>query len=330
MPFRRTFKMGSVVLILALLIASVPAGAQEDEVTVRLKWLHQVQFAGFYMAQEEGFYAEEGLDVTLEPVDIENQVAIDVVLDGEADFAVAAPEEVVLARSEGKPVQVIAAIFRIRPDVWLVAPGEDIQKPQDFIGKKVALAPGGPTIVYAAMMERLGLDRDEVEEAPMEVWTAQECWETFDVCPNYATNDYARLLEQGEEVTAIWPGDYGIAWYGDVLFTTDAMIEEQPELVERFVRATLKGWRAALEDVDQAVEITLSYDEEDRLNAAHQTQAMRISVPLIDTGDPLGTMEEAVWENIVEVLEEQGFLDESVEVDALYTNEFVESTYDTD
>jgi NitT/TauT family transport system substrate-binding protein len=312
-----------LLLTSGLLTACSSSKSEPDQVSVRLKWLHQAQFAGLYVAQQEGYYDDENLAVTFDTVDFGQQISTDKVLAGENDFGIAAAEEIVIARSEGKPVRALAVIFRISADVLLVTPELGIQSPYDFVGQKVALSPGGPTIIYTAMMEQLGIDRSQIEEIAVTTWDLWECWEVAPVCPNYATNGPVILDLSGEDYTLIWPSDYGISWYGDVLFTTDQMIAEQPEVVERFVRTTLRGWQAAIEDLELAVSATLTYD--DQLDENFQRQAMLASVPLIDTGDTLiGTMDGSVWQSIQDTLLEQGLISSPVDLDTLYTNEYVE------
>jgi NitT/TauT family transport system substrate-binding protein len=315
-------------MVLALLIgvlftACGPATPVPDQVSVQLKWLHQVQFAGMYVAEQEGYYAEENLDVTLAPLDFEQPVIIDQVLSGKHQFGLVAPEELMVARSEGKPVRAVAVIFRIGADIFLVDPESGIQTPYDFAGHKVAYAPGGAPIIYAAMMTRLGLDRSQVEEEVVSTWDLWECWDIAPVCSNYATNGPVVLHQAGEDFVVIWPGDYGIAWYGDILFTTDQMINEQPDLVERFVRATLQGWLKAVEDPDLAVTATLTYDEE--LDENFQRDAMQATIPLVDTGDAaIGWMDEVDWQNMQDILVEQGLIASPLDLDTVYTNRFAE------
>jgi NitT/TauT family transport system substrate-binding protein len=293
------------------------------EVSVQLKFTHQVQFAGMYVAEQEGYYADEDLTVTLKPRDPERRLSTERVLSGDSDFGVAAADEVLVARSEGKPVRALAVVFRISPNVFLTTPESGIRSPHDLVGQKVALTRGSSTIVYQAMMERLGIDRSQIEEISVNVWDLWECWEIAPFCPNYATNGPVLLDQTGEEYSVIWPSDYGITWYADVLITTDKMIAEQPDVVERFVRATLKGWRQAVSNPELATQATLVFAAD--LDESFQRAAMSASIPLIDTGeDQVGWMRPEAWQQISDILLDQGVIDAAVDVKTVYTNEFVE------
>jgi len=307
---------------LLLACTSSAIGPPPEPVSVRLKWLHQTQFAGLYMADQEGYYAAEQLQVRLDPVDFEQSSAIDQVLAGQNDFGISAAEDIIIARSQDKPVRAIAVIYRINPGILLIKPDSGIQSPQDFLGRKVALAPDGSP-VYKAMMKRLGLDRSQVEEIIYPGFDLWECWDLAPVCPNYATNGPVLLQQAGQPFSLIWPSDYGVDWYGDVLFTSDHMIAENPDRVARFVRASLRGWQHAIEAPDLAVTAALAYNPE--LDETFQRQALRASIPLIDSGRlPLGYMEAQVWQSVHDILLEQDLMATPLDVDQIYTNEFVE------
>jgi NitT/TauT family transport system substrate-binding protein len=317
-------------LALMLLVASVLLAAcgraptpQPDQITVQLKWLHQTQFAGFYVAEQEGYYAAENLSVKLMPLDLNRQITYEYVVAGEADFGVGAAEEMIVARSEGHAVRAIAVIFRIAPLVYMSREEAGIRTPYDLIGKTVALSPGQGTYLYESMMGRLGIDRSQINEIQATSFDIYECWQTADACAHYATNGLARADYDGVNATAIWPSDYGVPFYADVIFTTDQFIQEHPDVVERFVRATLKGWQKAIEDPELATTATLAVDP--NLERGMQLAAMEMSIPLIDTGeDTLGWMRPEIWQTMHDILLEQGLIGAPVDLTSVYTNEFVE------
>lgn len=292
-------------------------------VSVRLKWMHQTQFAGIYVAEQEGYYAEEGLTVEIDPIDLDRQITTEYVLSGENDIAIGAADEMIIARSEEQPVRAIAVIFRIAPLVYIAPTEAGINSPADLVGKTVALSPGQGTYLYEAMMRQQNIDRSQINEIEMTAWDIYECWETADACAHYATNGLARANHDGVGATAIWPNDYGVPFYADVLFATDEFIAEHPDVVERFVRATLKGWQKAIQDPELAVTATLAFDP--NLDRGFQLAAMKMSIPLIDTGeDTIGWMRPEIWQIMHDVLLEQGLIAAPVDLTAVYTNEFMD------
>jgi len=144
--------------------------------------------------------------------------------------------------------------------------------------------------------------------------------------PGFVNFDVLTAREQGYEVNLIFPEDYGVHLYGYTLFTTDRLIQENPDLVERFLRATLRGWRWAIENPAEAGPLALKYDP--MLDAAHQAAIMEASAPLIHTGeDQIGWMRAEVWEGMQKMLLEQGLLAGPVDVDKVYTIEFLYKVY---
>ena len=139
----------------------------------------------------------------------------------------------------------------------------------------------------------------------------------------FSTNEAVQARMDGHEVNEIFLGDYGILMYVNPIFAAGQLVREQPDLVERFVRATLKGYQYAVEHPDEMPELAAQYD--DTLDMVHQRESMHSEVPLIDTGDaPIGTMDEAVWQSTQETLLEQGLISAEVDLNEVYTNEFVE------
>ncbi len=302
-------------------------GAEPDQVSVRLKWFHQTQFAGLYTAAKEGYYTDRNLEVVLEPVDLEQQVSVEKVLSGENDFGIGSPEELILARSEGKPVKAVVVIFRLNPMVYIAPAEANIGRPQDLVGKTVALFPGQATWLYRVMMSQVEVDLSQVNEMEATAFDPYECWQTADVCAQYATNGLVQVQLDGLEPSVIWPSDYGANFYSDVIFTTDQLIENQPDLVERFVHATLQGWQAAIENPELSVEHTLAFDPD--LNQEFQSASLEAAIPLIDTGQvPVGLMVPEDWERMQTILLEQELLAEPIDLSTVYTNEFVETLYE--
>ena len=321
----------SAVLLLAVAILAA-CGPQEvekppDEVIVQLFWYHQAEFAGFYVADQQGYYAAEGLEVTLLPRPEPGADVHAPVIDGTADFGVDTGAGLVTARSQGLPVTVIATIYRRYPLVFITLASSGITRPHDFPGHTVrTLTPGSSALAFRAMMTRLGLDPNSVREVDVGYDLTPFLAGELDIWPGYLGNEVLKARKQGYKVNLILPEDYGIHLYGDTLFTTDRLIEENPDLVLRFLRATLRGWQWAIENPELAGPLALKYDPE--LDAAQQAAQMEASIPLIHTGeDHIGWMRAEVWQGMHDILLEQGILAGPVDVDKVYTMEFLQTIY---
>jgi len=131
-----------LLLILVLVFSACspsPATSKRTPITVQLSWLHQAQFAGFYAADQQGYFADEGLDVSF----IEGGPEVDFispVAKGAAQFGVAQPADAILARAKGLPVRSIDVIYRRSPIIFFSLADSGIIRPQDFVGKKFRTA----------------------------------------------------------------------------------------------------------------------------------------------------------------------------------------------
>ncbi len=298
-----------------------------EEVIVQLKWLHQAQFAGFYAADQKGYYADEGISITF----IEGGPTIDTrapVLSGEAHFGVAGADELIVDRAAGRPLIAISTIYRRSPIVFVAAADSGILTPEDLVGKKILTGLNAfPTL--RAMMTRLGISPDEyiVESHPFDVELFAP--EEFPVWGVYTTGSIQILKDAGYELNLIYPGDYGVHFYNDTIFASEDFIDSNPDLVLRFLRATLRGWRWAIENPEEAAKLTLEYNSE--LDAEIQILQMEASVPLIHTGEgDIGCMQAEVWESMYQTLLDQGILETPYTISDAYTMDFVEQIYTMD
>jgi NitT/TauT family transport system substrate-binding protein len=321
--------------LMVLMIAVAGCGPQQekrvlDEVTVQLKWVHQAQFAGLYMALEKGYYARENLKVHF----LEGGQGIDnveVLTSGRAQFAVTTPEDVLISRGRGVPLKAIAAIYRRSAVVFLALSDSHITRPQDFLGKTVASGSEGGAVrdfefqLYA-LVKKLGLDISKIRVVPYDAKYTAFIDGDVDVTAAFSTGGLIFLREKGLKLNLIWPGDYGIHFYSDTLVTTDQTIKEKSDLVERFTKATLQGWRDAIGNFDEAVGVTLKYARVK--DPRFQTAMMQSLQPLVHTGeDHIGWMKPTVWQGMYDVLMEQGILNASFDATEAYTMRFLEEIY---
>jgi NitT/TauT family transport system substrate-binding protein len=328
-------KPGLIIIIVAILYAAViPSGCTgvktpPDEVTLQLKWVHQAQFAGFYVAQSKGYYAQENINVTF----LEGGQDIDItenIISGKADFAVLSPEELLTHRSEAYNLKAIAAIFRHSAVVFVSMADSDIIRPRDFPGKTIAAAgTSGSTEFYIqlqAMLKNLQLDINQVQILPYDPAYISFIQGEVEVTPAYSTGGLIRLRDEGFDLNLIWPDDYGVHFYSDILVTTDELVVENPALITRFLRASLNGWKDAIEDYNQAVTVTLEYAKV--ADRQVQTSMMEAMLPLIHTGeDYIGWMKPEIWQEMYDILFEQGLLKKPFDIDQAYTMRFLQEIY---
>lgn len=319
------------VVLLSLtfgLPACIPEAASTTTltpVTVQLAWTHQAQFAGMYAADQKGYYVAEGLAVTF----VEGGSKVDKlapVLDGTAQFGVAGADELILARSAGQPVRAIATIYRRSPVVFITLAEKNITRPQDFVGKTIR-APANVAPTLRAMMARIGVMPDQytIVDLPSDLTMFASgdvpVWGVF-------LNSFLITIQQaGVEVNLIYPDDYSVHFYSDTLFTTDELITTNPDLLQRFLGATLKGWTYAVENPTEVPAMVQKYKPD--ADATIENARMVASIPLVNTGeDHIGWMTAEVWAGMEQTLREQSILTAPLDVTETYTIQFLEAIYE--
>jgi NitT/TauT family transport system substrate-binding protein len=311
------FRVFTFLALLIVPLLGVNARA-DDAVTVRLKWLNQAQFAGFYVAKDQGFYKAAGLDVDVQPGGPDFP-AIQMVAGGNEQFGVTGADQILIARSKGVPVVALAVIYRRNPFVLFSLAKSGIKTPADYVGKKVGVKIGGnEELIYRAVMAKAGIDKSKVTEIPVKFDVAPLLTGDIDVWPGYLINEVLAAKEKGFDVNIVAPVDYGIDLYADTLFTTEKMLKEKPDLVKKFVAATLQGWNAAIAAPEQAAKITVKYG--DKLTFDHELAMMKASIPLLKPDDkPFGYIDEAGWSSAQKLLLGAGMQKEPVNIAAAFS-----------
>lgn len=246
--------VAGVLLWSALTLSLFPALARSESVTLQLRWLHQFQFAGYYMALEKGYYRQAGLDVTLLEGGPQANRPIDEVLAGRADFGVTG-SGVVIERMEGEPVVALAAIMQTSPIVWITRAEDGIRSPHDLVDHTVMLMPPPESAELLTVFLREGLPLDRVELTPSSYQLEDLLSGKVTAYDAYISNEPYFLKQQGVDYYLINPRDYGINFYGDVLVTSEQLARRQPELVERFRQASLRGWEYALSHMEETIDL---------------------------------------------------------------------------
>jgi NitT/TauT family transport system substrate-binding protein len=310
-----------VAILVLLAFAWLCADARADEaVNLRLKWLNQAQFAGFYLAREKGFYASGGLNVNVQPGGPDFP-AVQMVTGGNEQFGVTGADQILIARSKGVPVVALAVIYRRNPFVLFSLAKSGIKSPADYVGKKVGVKIGGnEELIYRAVLAKANVDKSTLTEVPVKFDMTPLLSGTVDVWPGYLINEVLAAKEKGFDVNVVYPSDYGIDLYADTLFTTEAMLKDKPELVKKFVAATLKGWNEAIATPEEGAKATLKYG--DKLTYDHELAMMKASLALLKPDDkPVGFMDEAGWGAAQKLLLAAGFQKQPVDLAKVFVRE---------
>lgn len=314
-------------IVLAVVVVSLPLinlgcnGTRPGEANIRLKWLHQAQFAGFYYAKESGGYSGKGVNVKLLPGGVDYP-AIQLVASGSDQFGVTGADQILIAREKGIPVVAVACIYRKSPFVLFTLKSSGISKVEEFVGHKVGVKLGGnEELTYRAMMRKAGISPSSLTEIPVKFDISPLLSKEVDVWPGYSINEPITAEEKGFPVELIWPEKYGIHLYADVLFTTEEMLRTHPDMVKAVVDATVEGWSKAFVDRDTAVTYTLKYS--DQLTREHERRMLDASYPLVAPDTKIGSMDMAVWQEMARLLRDSGFLKSDIDISKAFRVDFV-------
>ena len=282
--------------------------ANAEELTLQLKWVTQAQFAGYYVALEKGFYEEEGLDVTIKPggPDI---APTQVLAGGGADVVIDWMPSALAAREKGLPLVNIAQPFKRSGMMLTCRADTGIKTPADFPGKTLCVWFFGNEYPFLSWMSQLGIPTDGSEGG---VTVLKQGFNVdpllqgqADCISTMTYNEYWQVIDAGftpEQLVTFKYEDQGVATLEDGLYVLEDRLadpEFKDELV-RFVRASMKGWRWAEENQEEAAEIVLEYDETGAQTLKHQTRMMGEIAKL--TAGSSGALDPADYERTVATL----------------------------
>lgn len=239
-------------LILLLLLNAGRLVSAQEEVTLRLKWRHQFQFAGYYAAQYKGYYESAGLKVNIKEKE-EDREPVDELLAGETEFAVA-DSSVSLLYFTGKPVQILASIFQHSPLVLIASKKSGVTHPVHMRGKTFRSAWGVDDAPVQAMLLEAGLKKADMQVRPQKFGWDELLNGEVDALVAYITDAPYELKRRGFEFQVLNPRDYGIDFYGDNLISRSDFIYKNPRLVQSFVRESLRGWQYAMSNPEEVVD----------------------------------------------------------------------------
>jgi NitT/TauT family transport system substrate-binding protein len=282
--------------------------ASAEEVTLQLKWVTQAQFAGYYVAQEQGFYEEEGLDVTIKPGG-PDVAPPQVIAGGGADVIIDWMPSALAAREKGLPLVNIAQPFK-RSGMMLTCRNDSgVTSTDKFPGQTLGVWFGGNEYPFLSWMSKLGYS---TEGGPDGVTVLKQGFNVDPLLQKQAAcistmtyNEYWQVIDAGltpEELTVFKYEDQGVATLEDGLYVLEERLAD-PAFVEtmaKFVRASMKGWKWAEEHPDEAAMIVLDNDETGAQAEAHQKRMMGEIAKL--TAGSNGALDPADYERTVETL----------------------------
>jgi NitT/TauT family transport system substrate-binding protein len=313
-------------LILTSILTACGAGetAPDELQTIRLPmgFIPDPQYAPLYVATDKGYFAEEGLNIEFDYSFETDGIAL--VGANELPLAIVSGEQAILARSQGLPVVFVTQWWQQYPIAIASKVESGIKTPADLAGRNVGV-PGFFGASYVGLVGLLaanGLTLDDIEANEIGFNQLESLLtDQSEAVVVYINNEPVRLADQGVAIDVIPVADYANLVANGII-TNETTIAENPELVQGFVRALLRGLRDTLDNPDEAYEISKKFVE--GLDDSRRG-VLEASLPLW-VAEPLGVTNPSTWQETQDLLLEMGLLDAPVtDLDQMYTNEFIEN-----
>ena len=294
---------------------TTPECDETDEVRLQLQWFAQSQFAGYYVAQDKGFYADQCLDVTI----LEGAVEIvpqQVLATGGAEFGLAWVPKALVSREAGADIVNIAQVFERSGTLEVSFKESGIESPADWAGKKVGNWGFGNEYELTAAIEKFGVQNVELVGQSFDMLALLNG--EIDAAEAMIYNEYAQVLEAINPATGqlYQPGDLnvidfndpavGTAMLQDAVWVNSEWIDEDgnEDIAIRFLKATFRGWIHCLDSFDECVTVVLNNGS--TLGESHQQWQLNEILGLIfPATNNIGVMNEDLWDQTVEVATSQ-------------------------
>ena len=302
-------------MVLVMLTAGLAFAAHAaDKVTIQLKWVTQAQFAGYYVAQEKGYYKAEGLDVTIKPggPDISTP---QVIAGGGADVIVDWMPSALASREKGVALVNIAQIFNRSGMMLTCRKDSGIRSPSDFRGKTLGVWFYGNEYPFLSWMSQLGIPTKGGSNGVTVLkqgFNVDPIFQKQAHCVSTMTyNEYWQVVDGGlspSELVVYKYEDQGVATLEDGLYVLEKNLSNSAFVnkMARFLRASIKGWEFAANNPDTAADIVLENDDTGAQTEKHQRRMMReinkLIVGFYSKGQGVGYLKPSDYERTVNVL----------------------------
>ena len=320
---RRPLALLAAGLAIAL---SLPAAAQ-DKMQLQLNWFHLADHSPIYLAMKKGYYKEEGIDLTVlrGSGSADSAKKIDL---GQADVGISDAPTVLTAISKGANLKMVAVVYDKAGNNLFFRKSANIKTPKDLVGKKIAVPPADShRVLWPAFAAINGIDPASVTlvnikpEGKQAIVAAGEVDGSFDLYTSYAI--WEKVLGKGEVGHLLW-ADFGLPIYGHTYFVNNDLLQKNPKLVERFLRATHKGWRDAKANpkasIDAMVEMVPGLDGATLL--ATMPQILDLCVTERSAKYGLGWIEPELMQKTMDITFANNKPEKALAVNDVFTNQY--------
>ena len=320
-----------VIVAVGYKYLSMNATHELISVTVSPKWVNQAQFAGIFVAQDKGMYANNGLNVIVKEFSF-NELPLESLLKGASDFVYMSSQEYLKAYSDSKPIIAVAAFYQISPFLVASLASKQITSPSGLKGKVLGIK-GGPGAegesIYDILLNAAGLSLKDVttKYIPFGTSELQDLQsDKADAIGFYRTDQLYEFKQEGIEYSSIYPEQYATGIYNDVLVVTKKFVNEHPDRVRAFIVGTQEGWAYAFDHRSEAIKIVLPYvtnsvykDPVKERFILDQSEALMRPTPQTI----VGSMDTLHWQRLYGILQSRKYLSRSFDINDAFTTNYL-------
>lgn len=307
--------------------ASKPSDASEklQKVSLMLDWYPNAVHSFLFVAEEKGYFKEQGLEVDIQmPADTNDPLKL--VAADQIDMAMSYQPQVLVARSEDIPVQSFGAIVRHPLNQLMVPADGSIQSPKDLAGKTI----GYPSIpldeaIIQTMVEADGGNAEKVKMVDIgwDLIPAMATKKTDALIGGYINHEKLLLEKEGHPMRTLNPADYGVPdYYELVMVASEKGLKEKPEVFKKFMTAITEGQKYVQEHPEDGLSVLLNHeDKTSPLEKDVETKSLEILLPLMDAKEkPFGYQDPEVWKNTAKWLKDNKIIKETVQAEESFIN----------
>ena len=298
-----------------------------EDVTVILDYVANTNHTGMYVALDQGYYEEQGLNVNIvEPTEGATATLVAV---GKGDFGISYQEDVTiaLASEDPLPIRAVAALIQHNTSGFATYADKNITSVKDFEGKTYA-GWGGPgeSAVLNAVMTQAGADFSKLNIVTSDGAGFAALKDQVDIMWFFEAWDNVKceLADFPINYTPVRDLDERLDYYTPVIIASEETLEQKPEMVRRFLAATEKGYLYAIENPEESAEILHKYTPDYDMELLSRSQAY-LTDKYMEDSETWGTMKDSVWDNYTDFMVEYGVIDKDIPAADCYTNEFLPS-----
>jgi len=317
-----------ILLLVGIIIISLSACSQKknEDITVVLDWVPNTNHTGLYVAQQLGYFEEEGLNVEI--IQPSEGGSADLIAAGQGEFGISYQEQVTYARTAANPlpVKAIAAIIQHNTSGFASPVDRNILSPKDFEGKKYG-GWGSPMEVATlkGLMDIENADVNQVEMVDigaMDFFTAVNGYVDFTWIYYGWDGVSAELRNYPINFIRLQDMDQNLDYYTPVIIANEDYLAKNPETAKKFLRAVTKGYQYAIENPEAAADLLLVDNPEIDRDLAVASQKYLAKEYQSDASQ-WGIMNESIWENYSKWMFDHGLLENELNVNEAFTNEFL-------